>query len=232
MPADIQKAKNFLLTTDFPLDKVIYLNSGSVTINFPTAGQQIVIPHNLPFTPLVSGSWALNPTFSTLYEYGSGTFPSNDIGSSVFNISMDIKADTTNITILPTNVSGSSFILYYRVFGLQPSDNNSDLLPTASSGDNFVLNTDYNYTKLYLNDVILNATTGTYTVLHNLGYLPQVMAWVEDTGYTIPIDVSEAPDTFGIYVTCIVNTTSIQFIVPAFLTIDRIDYRLYIDENS
>lgn len=232
MAVNVQDARNFLLTTDFPLDKVIFLRSGSATINFPTAGQVVTITHGLLFVPLVSGSWSLDPSFTTSYEYGSGTFPSNNLGASVFNISMDIRADSTNIIISPTNVSGASFTLYWRVYAFEPSDCNFDLEPTASSADDFILNTDYNYTKLYLNDVILNATTGTYTVNHNLGYLPQVMAWVSDSGYTIPVDSSEAPDTFGLFVTCVVDTNTVSFVVPSFLTIDRIDYRIYLDNNA
>lgn len=230
MPADVQKAKNFLLTTDFPLDKVIYLQSGSDTIPFPTAGYVVTIAHGLPFIPLVSGSWSLTSDFSLLYEYGSGTFPSSNIGASNFDQSMTISADSVNVYITPINVSGSSFTLYYRIFAFEPSDSNEDLEPTASAGDDFVLNTDYNYTKLYLNDVILSPAVGTEVILHNLGYEPQVMAWVNDAGITKPIDVSEAP-TLGTYVTAVVTDTTLEFIIPVGLAPERIDYRLYLDDH-
>lgn len=236
MPADVQRAKNFRITTDYPLDHVIYLNSGSATINFPTAGQLVTIPHNLPFTPLVSGNWSLTSDFSVSYEYGSGTFPSNNAAAQIFNIKMDIYADATNVYISPVNVSGSPQVIYYRVFGLEPSDSQADIPFTASSGDPFVLNSDYNYTKLYQEGVSNSPPIpSTQTVSHNLGYRPQVMPWVTNSlNQRRPIDstsisvITGQPQDVG----AIVTTTALDFELDSLSNVTRIDERIYIDENS
>ena len=238
MASDVSRAKNFLITTDYPLDLVVLLESGSATINFPTAGQLVTIP--LPpeiqgkFTPLVSGNWSLTSDFSVSYEFGSGTFPSNNVGVSNFNISMDIYADATNAYIDPTNVSGSSQTIYYRVFGLEPSDSSADIPFTASAGDDFVLNTDYNYTKLYQAGAIVSpALPSTTSVTNNLGYRPQIMPWITNAiGERRPIDVTTIlGGSVGDY-GAIVTTTSVNFVLDAFSTVRRVDYRVYLDENS
>jgi hypothetical protein len=235
MPADVQRAKNFLLTTDYPLDKVVYLNSGSATVPFPTAGFLVTIPHHLPFTPLVSGNWALTSNFSVSYEYGSGTFPSNNAGAQLFNIKMDIYADATNVYVSPVNVSGSPAVIYYRIFGLEPSDSQADLPFTASAGDSFVLNTDFNYTKLYVEEVITSPSKpSTQTILTNLNYRPQVMPWLSNSlGNRLPVDYTQisaggTPVDYGVVIT--VNTVDYQ--LDALSTVTRIDTRIYIDENA
>ena len=59
-----------------------------------------------------------------------------------------------------------------------PSNADADAPYTASIADTFVLNTDYNYTKLYYDSLVPAAATTTIT--HNFGYRPQVMAWGVD----------------------------------------------------
>lgn len=234
MPADVSKAKNFLLTTDFPLDKVILLDAGMATVPFPVAGYLIPILYDLMFTPLVSGNWSLTSDFSVAYEFGSGTFPSSNAGASNFNISMDIYADGTGVFIDPTNVSGAPVDIYYHVFGLEPSDSETDVPFTSNQGDRFVLNTDYNYTKLYMDDTIISPPTpSTQTITHNLGYRPQVMPWITNSlGERRPVDVTliagGAPLDYGVVVT---NST-VNFELDGLSTVDRIDNRLYLDENA
>lgn len=229
MVANVQDARNFLLTTDFPLDKVVLLKSGSQSIG--TGPGTIIIPHNLPFIPLVSGSWSLDPSFLVSYEYSSGTFPSTSPTTSIFDLLLDIYADTTNVTVGYQN-NGSATTIYYRVYAFQPSDSNQDVPPTASQGDDFILSTDYNYTKLYLNGVINNPPRpSTQVVTHNLGYLPQVIAWETDPlGNRRPLDFSQTP-LFS-YTNVLVTTTTVEFQVPVLTLTRRIDYRIYLDENS
>jgi hypothetical protein len=233
MPANLQNARFFKLTTDFPMDKVIYLHSGTYTIPFPTMGATIVIPHGLPFTPLVSGSWDFNSGFTTNYDYGTGSVPSSN-PAQPFNVSLDIKANATNIVITPINVSGSSVTVYYRIFGLEPSDSQADIPFTASSGTPFILNTDFNYTKLYLDGIASGLTpSSTRNVNHNLGYPPQVMAWSRDSsGYTSPISITYIQSGVTDSVSLSVGNNTITIRTGSFSSVNRVDYRLYIDETS
>lgn len=235
MPANVQNARYFKLTTDFPLDKVIFLNSGSATVPFPTAGFTVVIPHGLPFTPLVGGSWDITSTFNTNYDYFTGTVPSSNPLATVFNIELDIEADATNITITPINVSGAPVTVYYRIFALEPSDSHADIPFTASAGSNFILNTDNNYTKLYLEDFINSpAIPSTTTVTHNLGYAPQVMAWYTfASGARLPVALTQVFGSDVSEVAVQVNNSTVNFIVGSLsFNVTRIDYRIYLDETG
>lgn len=231
MSADVQMAKNFLLTTDFPLDKVIYLASGSFNMGAGSSGTTTV-EHNLPFTPLAGGSWSIDPSFSVSYEYGSGTFPSESPTTSIFNQLLEVSANDTDIIIGYENNSASPITAYYRLFGLEPADSFAEVPPTASSGDPFVLNTDYNYTKLYIGGQIDPlASPSTNVIEHNLGYLPQVMAWETDIlGNRRPVDITDLP-LFS-FTSIEVNASSVIINVPALSIIERVDYRIYLDENA
>lgn len=235
MPANTTSARDFLLTTDYPLDMVVYLKSGSATVPFPTAGFTVTIPHGLPFVPLVGGSWDVTSTFETNYNYNTGTIPSSNPTASPFNVSVDITADATNIYLSPINVSGSAVDIYYRIFALEPADSQADLPSTASSGDDFVLNTDYNYTKLFTQQTITSTTGGTtYTITHNLGYRPQIMVWYKDSisGMTQPLNITNINSGDPLTMAAKVTETTVDLIFGFFSSISRVDIRVYIDESG
>ena len=59
-----------------------------------------------------------------------------------------------------------------------PSDIDAEALFTASTADNFVINTDYNYSKLWSAGV-LTWSNSNQVINHNFGYRPQVEIWFE-----------------------------------------------------
>lgn len=233
MPANPLNAKEFLLSTDFPLDKVVFLTSGSYVVPSPVAGNKLTIPHGLPFIPLVSGSWDVTPSFSTNYDYYTGTIPSSN-PATPFNLELDITADATNIYINPINVTGSPQTVYYRIFALEPSDSQANLPSTVASADSFILNTDYNYTKLYLDGVITGiGFPSTFTVTHGLGYPPQVLAWQTDPFNGLkPAEqasmVAGSPNDTAV----VVDNSNVTFLIGAASNVTRIDYRIYIDDSA
>jgi hypothetical protein len=171
MSAIAANAKNFLLNSDYPLDKVILMKSGQITVA-AGATVEVLDPHGLLFTPLVIGSWSTSSTFTTSFEAGFQPF------SPPGSLSLSISSNATNVRISASNNSGSSVTFYWRCYGFMPSTANDDAAFTASSADSFVINTDYNYTKLFTAGVAdISATS--QTVLHNLGYRPQVEVWYE-----------------------------------------------------
>lgn len=216
--------RNFLLNSDYPLDKVVYLNNGSTVFDNATP---IEIAHGLPFTPLVGGYWSFDADFSTTYEFYTGDFPSGN-SDYIFAHEVDIESNATIITITMIDLIGDSKTFYYRLYAFQPDDYSADILPLASSGDNFVLNTDYNYMKLFNSDHFTMGTDTSHTVDHNLGFMPVAMGWYSYFGSTIPI--IRAGDISNGILTVEVTTTSIVFSNPLGLTIDRVDFRLYADE--
>jgi hypothetical protein len=219
-------ARNFLLNTDYPLDQVVWLKSDSKAISGSTSGT-ITIPHGLPFTPLVGGSWSLDSGFGVLYEYSSGTLPSGNASSSLYGRTVRAYADSTNVYLAWSNTLTATTI-YFRLFAFQPSDEDHDLDPTAASGDVFVFNSDYNYTKLLKADFEDVSPGDTVVVSHGLGYRPQVLAWARDTsGNVAPMDYQD--NNADQWTDVIVTTTSVTFVVPSSAIIDRIDYRIYAD---
>lgn len=231
MPAILSNAKDFLLNSDFPQDKVVLLKSGSMSVG-ASSTVTVDIPHGLPFRPLVGGNWSTSSTFSLSLDYGTGTFPSPSPGS-LFAHTSSLTADATNVSVTSQNTTGSTTTFYYRIFGLEPSTSSAELGGTASSGDELTLSSDYNLVKLYLNAYVDQAATGgspvTQVIPHNLGYRPQVLAWKELSGIIYPL-TEATPSASGYQTSVKVTTASISIIIQAFAPAQRIHYRVYLDD--
>lgn len=222
MPADITKAKSFLYTTDFPIDKIIYKDEGSFTINALDFFDK-VFAHNLPFAPLLLGTWSTTPDFSISYDFGSGP-----LGGNPFAINNSISANSSQVTISTTNNTNTSVTFYYKIYGFQPADQNLDVPYTSSSADTYTFNTDFNYSKLYLNEIRSQpaGVNGIQNIVHNLGYRPQILCWQEISGNISPTVVADLGIAFF---TCAVTTTSVQLnfdSAPAM----RIHVKVYLDD--
>jgi hypothetical protein len=173
----VTDARNFLVNSDFPLDKVIYRATGSFALGAYFSTVSVAVPHGLSFTPLPVIQWSTSSDFSVVYEAGSGPAP-EDIILNILGVAVTCTADGTNIDIDATNFKSTALTIYYRIFCFMPSNVNVDADSTQDTGDNFVLNTDQNYTKLFDSGVLSLSTTTTVT--HGLGYIPQVFMWIED----------------------------------------------------
>jgi len=174
--------RNFLMNTDYPFDIVISLKSGSFSVSgFHGNADPFVVPvpHGLGFAPLPSGNWSLSSDFSLQYEHGTGDFPGS--AGLFYNTLINVCADATNYYLLVENASATRTI-YYRLFGLQPSDNTSDIVPIANLGDTYLLSTDYNNMKLFDGSTVNLPATPTVSInvpiFHGLGYIPRTMGWV------------------------------------------------------
>lgn len=227
MTAILANAKDFLINSDYPVDKVILLRSYSI----PLAAldfEDLTYAHGLSFTPLVVARWSTNsnliPTYSIL---GGPTI------SSGYAYTTRIWADSTNINLSVTNNTASAVTLYFSVYGFMPSTDNDDVTPTASSADNFTINSDYNYTKLYLSGTVsLPTGTGSQTVLHSLGYNPQVSLWMEQSSSIYPViynAVSTVVPAFN-EINYYITTTGLVIDYYDLLSARTIHYRIYMDE--
>jgi len=168
--------RNFLVNTDSPLDQIVYLDSGSFIVpSGGGVGATDTAPHGLSFRPLAVVNWSLNSDFLTTKECNLPVFE----GTDPYAIRVDNVSNSTNLVVSGFNPTASNVTVYWRAYGFMPSNVNLDASYTAILADNFVLNTDYNYPKLWYNDV-----TGSTTINHTFGYRPQVMAW-SDNGTSI-----------------------------------------------
>lgn len=219
-------ARDMLLTTDAPTDKIVYLASGSVPID----GYPTLFAHELPFIPLLGGYWSFSPTFDVCYEFWSGDFPSGN-NTKFYKHELRVRSSATDVTIDTVDIAGDSKTAYYRIFGFEPSNSTADVAPLANSGDNFVIDSGYNYMKLYSSDTVVLGTAASVTVTHNLGYIPKVFAWFMDISNEVtPIIKGFDEFSFSSDVTMVVTTTNIIFSRSGTLNIPAIYYRIYLDE--
>lgn len=165
--------RNFLVNTDYPMDKIIYMNSGSFTATTSGLGDIDAIEHGLPYRPHIAGSWSLNSDFSTSKEFYIPTYADLD------GVYVECYTDDTYVRIYSQNYSGSNKTIYWRIYGFMPSGITETASSTSSLSSDFVFNTDYNYSKLWYSDLIPYSASPT-VVTHNFGYRPQIMAWWKD----------------------------------------------------
>lgn len=219
-------SRDFLLTTDFPLDKVVYMDSGSVAV--PTGSIATTeVSHNLPFRPMVIGTWSLDANFSTSIDEGIPQYA--DLNAPY--LAMSSTPEFLRLT--PYNVTGSTLTFYWRAYGFMPPNVNEVATFTSAEADDFVMNTDYSYSKL-LDTGIVNLSSSSASVSHNLGYRPQVEVWGAST-ISSPVLVKH---TFGTSSTdnmsnrITVSESSLNFIKGTAPTLEEAYYyRIYADEQ-
>lgn len=217
--------EKMLLNTDCPLDKVIYMKEVTVPLA-SLSFNDITITHDLGFTPLLQGAWTQDSTWATVYDENSG--PVNAGGQFLVNTS--VESTSTSIKLYNTNNQAFATNVYWRLFGFMPSNVNADAAFTSSSADNFVINTDVNYTKLYDSGVTAASSTlgSIETVDHNIGYKPQVLCWAENSTFTYWMNTYAQP---GVNNNCKVTDTQIIFTRDnVFLSSAvKFHYKIYLD---
>jgi len=216
-----EEANKTLLNTDYPLDKIVYMDSGSILV--PNNNSIFTyIPHSLSFIPLVTVTWSLTPNFET--SFSTGFPPYRDISDTS---AVTVWATITDLVIYPLNDTGSTKTYYWRAYGQMPSDVNDETGHTSNATGNFVMNTDYNYSKLYLNDKTPYIASP-YIVSHNLGYIPrQVSIWRGNLdGEIEPVfdGTTEPTDNSRI----IIDNTNLYFYSTSGSSYYY--YRIYLDE--
>ena len=187
-----EQARKMRLTTDYPLDKVVfpspaYPGTGSVTVSGYNYAD-VYIPHGLTYAPLPVLEWTTDPTWSIKYEGGNGPV---GLDSFLYDTAMDTMGpsftpSTSVIRVTFNNNTPSPVTFYYRVYAFAPSNKTAELVRfTNDNSQTYLLNTDYNYTKLFQKGIVdcplVVGGTNITTVTHNFGLYPQIMAWQEDT---------------------------------------------------
>lgn len=224
MPAMLANAKNFLLSSDYSMDKIIFMASGSVTVSAGGADDNYT-NHNLPVLPLMKGVWSYTSNFSNSYDMGQPLYSDNDV-------SVLVQSNSTQYRVYAFNNGGSSKTIYWRVFGVMDTTDTSTLDFTASTADSFVLNTDYNYTKLYLSGDA-NISSSSVNIDHDLGYKPQVDVWFEAA--LIPGQYQTQylgiSNDGGVYNSIRITNSQLQFVKGSLAgQSTKYKYRIYLDE--
>ena len=211
--------KNFLLNTDYDMDKIIIVKTGS------TIGTT-EIPHNLGTTFLPFGVWSTDPNFSTVNSIGVNE-ASNE-PSYTPRLGVDCDVFNNRIKILVSGGGADTTTVYYRIYGFAKPGDNISVASTSNLANKFMINTDYNYRKIF--------ATGEFTqsdqeYSHNLGYLPQVMAWYDNSESTILPDFGVTPVMSASYfssagITVTPTKIKVGFVFPE----EKVHWRIYYDE--
>lgn len=161
--------KDFLLNTDYELDKIILVKTGSFV-------KQTDIAHGLSFTPLIFGIWSTDSNFNSANIIGPQLDTEPIPGLYTPPLSVGCYALSDKIALNSNGDGADNTTIYYRVYAFANPDANANTPKTSHLAKSFMINTDYNYRKL--------KASGTFTAAgqsyeHNLGYRPQVMAWIQ-----------------------------------------------------
>lgn len=206
--------RDFLLNTDYELDKIILYKTGSLN----NGDYDVSVPHGLPFTPLIFGVCAFSEDFSdpkTIPYFYQTTNDFTQFNALAFSSDIKLSFSSTDASLTK---------IYYRIYAFEPTESAAKVASTSKFAEQFILNTDYNYCKLFKRGV---TTGGDATIAHNLGYIPQVLAWEERSGLIYPINESAPEDpqmNMPEYIS--VSDTSVTIKSSA----DKVHYRIYYDE--
>lgn len=202
--------RNFIKNSDYPIDQIVLMKSGSVVLS---SGSEVSIAHGLPFTPLVLGSWSYDINFTTSYNFQLLLY--------AFADSITLSADSTNLKLSANFTSTGNKTVYYRIFAFMPSTYTAKVSPpNISTG--WRLNSDLNYLKLFVEGKI-NASGGTQTINHNLGYQPTCILWIENVNGIFLHNMDDFETTNGSQIARITNT---QLIIYQGI----VHYRIYYDD--
>lgn len=222
--------RDFYLTTEYPIDNIVYLAEGSVSTPNGTSDFITVGSHGLPFTPLVMLVWSNDADF-TVSNYFIDTALATSWFTSFAGQAYIGYANATDVFIQRDNTSGSTKTLYYRIYCFAPSDAPIDsIVPaTADDGDPFAFNTQYNYLKLLHAGKL---TPGSPAYTHGLGYVPRAFKWGKVGNiYQSPMQMfqysGDPTGSLGISTGVYIDENEIRWMNPN--TFDEIEFRLYVD---
>lgn len=159
---------DFVLNTEYPADKIVWLEEGTISAN---AGlNTIQLPNPLGVNLFVRGVWSRDG-FNNAFEFGTTKYMD---GSLVPDFTSYVTSSTSEVNA-HINLNSSATV-QYRLWGVvnEAETQNLDINGTASDTANqFIVNTKYNLPRLYA-EGYANPDTD-YN--HSLGFIPYVDVW-------------------------------------------------------
>lgn len=185
------QADDYEINSRFPMDKVVYLEEKTVTTD--SAGMaKLTYAHNLADVPFCNAAISFDD-WNTTYQAGT-----NRLARQVYSNEFNVYCDSTNITLDVFFSEHTNETAKIRVWGVYNSTSTAPATATRQlSSNRLVVNSRYNYFKL-VRDGIIDVTTGTKEVAHNLGYMPLVELWSESAFDDLGFRVYNRPDSFDV----------------------------------
>lgn len=180
----MQAIEHFLMNSDYPFDMITYYATYEFTED-SSNDRTMSFNHNLPYTPLLFGTWSNKSD-------GSGyTGPLAPTGSlyQLFVYSDDTKVYVHRHTGNPSQTVGQK--RYLKIYGFAPTTWTGDCAPTAQSSSDFILDTDKSYAPLLASGVIMPSIRGAGQANTNYVYTIGKDGYIE-----IPIDSQQMSMNF------------------------------------
>lgn len=222
-------AGNFLITSEYPTDKIVWMYEGTTTTDSDGIFD-ISIAHGLDAIPFCTGIWTIDD-WQTTYNTSTATHGG---GQVYLRFSMLTSNDST-VTMHGYCMQDSvtpiiNATVKYRLWGFfnEASTLNIFTDSTADLSQNkFVKDSRLGYPKLFM-EGFADATNHTVTIYHNLGFVPFVEIWYELSGTWYQLDYIdfESADTSW----TIKNTSQILSFNGESYTNYNYYYRIYADE--
>lgn len=222
--------RDFRFNSDYVTDYVAFATSGSFQVTLSSYGTASkTITHSLPFTPLPGGYWSLSSTFTTAYGFGANVYPAPNSSEP----SVIVRSTSSGLilsVVAPYIASGTrTYTIYYRLYCLDPGSSAHNYTPSTTEPGNFMVDTDYNYMKLYqAGEFIMSSAESAFVVSHNFGYVPCIDCWADLGSGIEPIVQIQLGTVHSNVLTPAVEVSTTTFkINPVDATIF---YRIYYDE--
>lgn len=181
------RVTDFLLNSDYEMDKIVWVHNMHVT-NALTTTMKVDVPVNLCL--LIIGFYSTNSDFSESRMIGDGIVRAGSYTDGVGEEA--IKNTVIEVYVDGVREQGQVNDVYIKLYGLLPTKYkeeeipeemreyiNSEICekarvkPTNVNANKFIINTNNNYLKLVKKCAPLEGVK----YEHNLGYVPQVLAW-------------------------------------------------------
>lgn len=221
-------AGNFLITSNYPTDKIVWMYEGEATTDeFGTIDE--IIPNTLGLGIMATGIWTVDD-WTTVYM--STTTTHNGQVYSRFSMlrsnssEIEFRAYCTN----PDGTDMAGATVKYRLWGFlnEATTQNIFVEETAGQSENkFIKDSRLGYPKLFM-EGFADATQGTQTIYHNLGFMPFVEIWYElpDGWYQLDyMDFTADGSEWTVH-----NNSSVLEFNGAGYTNYKYYYRIYADE--
>ncbi len=190
----LTNAANVQFATEYPIDKIVGIyrgsyNSATQTTTLGGYLYQYTIPHKFTRPVFCELLWSTDGV--TYADGGSGTLS----GTSGIAYS-----DANNIYVTTGLASGT---IYYKVIASWIDNYDTTkpaITPILDTTQNFYFDSRNNYEKIYKQgSLALTGTSGTLSVIHELGYAPNAKVFFESfTGQVWP-SISGGAEDFFLY---------------------------------
>lgn len=186
-------AGNFLITSNYPTDKIIWTYEDTLTTD-EYGVAEITIPHSLGVTIYATGIWTdddWNTTYLTSTSTHEGQVYSRFSQLYSTNSVVYFRMYATNPD--GTELVGATIKIRLWAFFNEATTQNVFAPETASvSANKFVKDSRLGYPKLFM-EGYADATQQTQIIYHNLGYIPLVEIWYELSGKWYQLDYIDFP---------------------------------------